>query len=288
DSEGLHEQKRARLDIPSEGPNSTGQNSRTSNQNITNTLLNTDSLLSGNIFRPIFTKTNQGKKEWQNSVTLDLRTHLEEKVVSAIYQFYKEKKVDKLNNIIPYAKTVERHAFETANSREEYYRFLAEKIYEIQTENKQLPGPNTILKGNQMVDSLFTPIFTQTNQGTKQWYKSITLDLRTHIVQKIVSAILPEPSAAELEDKRMKKLIAYAKLVEGDCYETANDKGEYYHFLAERIYKIQTELEYKRNERRKLQKHQLPGDTTDASYHKPETSDDEISSQSSAASASRS
>jgi hypothetical protein len=80
--------------------------------------------------------------------------------------------------------------------------------------------------------------------------------MRNHLVQKIITALIPITDTGAMRDKRIINLANYARRVESETFEIANNQEEYFHKLAEKIYKIQKELEDRR-EKKRLQDMQL-------------------------------
>jgi hypothetical protein len=69
--------------------------------------------------------------------------------------------------------------------------------------------------------------------------------MRKHLVQKIIQTIFPTHDHNIYRDPRLSNLVNYAIKTECEMYEQAKDQEEYFHLLAERIYKIQKEFEDK-------------------------------------------
>lgn len=86
----------------------------------------------------------------------------------------------------------------------------------------------------------------------KEWQRRVTQEMRNHLVQKIIAALLPVTDSGAMRDKRIINLTNYARRVEQETFEVADGQEEYFHKLAEKIYKIQKELEDRR-ERKRLQ-----------------------------------
>ena len=94
----------------------------------------------------------------------------------------------------------------------------------------------------------------------KEWHEQVKENVRCLLVYKLVETILPNTDLVALQDRRVDNLIGYAKRVEIDMYDTAENKEDYFLRLAQKIYRIQKEIDDKRqqkqNERNQQQHHQ--------------------------------
>ena len=59
---------------------------------------------------------------------------------------------------------------------------------------------------------------------TKEWHQDVTNDLRIHLVTKMVKAMFLHPDPAALHDQRINDLISYARRVEKEMFECADNK----------------------------------------------------------------
>jgi hypothetical protein len=92
-------------------------------------------------------------------------------------------------------------------------------------------------------------IYTNTILFLQPWHAHVTHDLRNHLVEKLAKALFPLRHPAAIHDPCLLELVTYARKAERKMFEAANDREEYYHLLAEKIYKIQKELQEKKLER---------------------------------------
>ena len=58
-------------------------------------------------------------------------------------------------------------------------------------------------------------------------------------------SIFPIPDPQAKHNRMQFTIVAYARKIESDVYNMADSRFEYYHLLAEKIYKIQKKLDEK-------------------------------------------
>ncbi|CAF1337815.1 unnamed protein product [Rotaria sordida] len=91
---------------------------------------------------------------------------------------------------------------------------------------------------NNNINATNTPITIN-----KEWQRCITQERRQHLVQKIITALIPITTTDAIRDILIIYLADYARCIENETFEIADSHEEYFHKLAEKIYKFQKELE---------------------------------------------
>jgi E1A/CREB-binding protein len=83
-----------------------------------------------------------------------------------------------------------------------------------------------------------------------EWQRCITQEMRNYLIQKCINTLIPVADTDRIRDKRILNISNYARRVENEIFEMANNQEEYFQKLAEKIYKMRKELEDRREKKR--------------------------------------
>jgi hypothetical protein len=120
----------------------------------------------------------------------------------------------------------------------------------ITAQNQASQQPSQIQPPNQQTVDFLSSLLPQdprVPEVLKDWQTRITMEMRKHLISKIVKTIYPSQDENTYRDARMSNLLAYAYRTENEMFEQAKDQEDYFHLLAERIYKIKRDYEDYRN-----------------------------------------
>ncbi|CAF1312058.1 unnamed protein product [Adineta steineri] len=108
---------------------------------------------------------------------------------------------------------------------------------------KNCTTPNCSICGSLKKPSALRP----QNSIPKEWQQQLQPDHRNHLVKKIVAALLNtvQQDGRSLPPDRLSAVTSYAQQTEAETFNTAISHEDYFHRLAERIYKIQKDYEEK-------------------------------------------
>ncbi|XP_065215642.1 probable WRKY transcription factor protein 1 isoform X2 [Planococcus citri] len=160
--------------------------------------------------------------EWRKLINNELREHLIQKLVAAIFPTSSTKAAGEsdsngsgvpneaqnfpnndlnrsrlnsnvnehiMQNLESYARKVECEIYEAANSKSEYYHLLGEKYYKIHKELDEKRKERQLLQKMKQQKQQQAP-----QNSINEWHKLISNELREHLVKKLVQAIFPTSS----------------------------------------------------------------------------------------------
>ncbi|GMT18267.1 hypothetical protein PFISCL1PPCAC_9564, partial [Pristionchus fissidentatus] len=78
----------------------------------------------------------------------------------------------------------------------------------------------------------------------KSWHSKISVEVRNHLIGKLVNVLLPNPDLAKCRDQNESTdIILFSRKAEQTFWETADTKLEYYRLLAQKMYAVDKELQ---------------------------------------------
>lgn len=205
-------------------------------------------------------------KDWQFSITSDLRGDLVESVFHNIIKSILPASSSSLTSavlserrrasLLQFAHRVESEMYHRSESKQEYLSLISRKIASIRREFEE----RRLLR---KIDNLAAhrnqpPATGSHSHHSSAWMQALSVEYRLQIVKRILQVICPlEPRA--VYDLRFLHLIKYVQKIEKDIYKVAKSKEEYYQLLADKVHRILIELNHKRARRQeRLPKDQLP------------------------------
>ncbi|CAF1240006.1 unnamed protein product [Rotaria sp. Silwood1] len=102
--------------------------------------------------------------------------------------------------------------------------------------------PSTLAVLNQTINNININATDVPITINKEWQRRVTQEMRQHLVQKIITALIPIINTGTSHDIRIINLANYARRIENETFEIADSLEEYFYKLAEKIYKLQKEL----------------------------------------------
>ncbi|KAK9704440.1 KIX domain [Popillia japonica] len=135
------------------------------------------SLMKDALLAQLHAEQGHVKKEWQKSVTTELRNYHIKNIIQAVYPHADAQALldNGTNDVVTYAGKVEQMLFEVSNSRSEYYKGLKEKICDIKHDlHDRKKGRNTAVAAAETTKSaVAAKSATATNDGMELIQKQL-------------------------------------------------------------------------------------------------------------------
>lgn len=209
-------------------------------------------------------------KDWQFSITSDLRGDLVESVFHNIIKSILPVNSNSLTtavlserrraSLLQFAHKVEIEMYNRSESKEEYLNLISRKIASIRREFEErrllrkidnlASNAHHRPTGNHSTSSSgHTSTSTGTSHHPSAWIQALSVEYRLQIVKRILQVICPLELPRAVYDLRFLNLIKYVQKFEKEIYKVAKTKEEYNSLIADKTHKILVEMSHKRARR---------------------------------------